>query len=96
MEIYLEALRSYADNMPEELGKVGDVCGQALPAYTIGIHSIKSSSANIGAKDLAAMAKEMEDLAKTGDLARVLAGNHKFIEAAKVLVADIKAWLKTL
>ena len=68
-EDYLDLLRTYLGNAPELIGQTrtaiesGDAAAMVLP-----VHSLKSSSANVGAMRLSELAKEAEQLAKAGDL----------------------------
>jgi len=70
------------------------VTEKSLPDYAIDAHTVKGSSASIGAKMLRASALKMELLAKSGDLSGVLNENEAFIKEAETLVADILNWLE--
>jgi HPt (histidine-containing phosphotransfer) domain-containing protein len=91
-EMFIDFLRSYADNVPAELDKLRDVSEQTLSAYAIDVHTIKGASAGIGADESANYAKRLEKMAKTGDLSGVLLENEAFLKAVDTLVSDIRAW----
>jgi len=93
MEMYLDILRSFTENIPTELGKLRVVTEQTLPAYAGDAHTVKGSAASIGAKALSEKAREMEGMAKSGDLQAVLAKNGDFVHDVETLVEDILAWL---
>jgi PAS domain S-box-containing protein len=94
MDMLIEVMRSYSENVPSELERMKGVNEENLPQYAIDIHTMKGASSSIGAKDLMLRAKKMERMAKSGDLAGVLELNEQFIEDASALVANIKKWLQ--
>ena len=92
-EIYLAVLKSYATNTPATLDKLRKLSAETLGEYAIKIHGLKGTSANIGAEDLRAKAKELEMLAKAGNLDALLAQNADIIKQAETLIEDINNWL---
>ena len=92
-EMYADILRSFVENIPEELDKLRSVTEQGLHDYAIDVHTVKGSGASIGAKGLADWAKKLELMAKAGDLSGVLTENESFLKEADTLVADILAWM---
>jgi HPt (histidine-containing phosphotransfer) domain-containing protein len=93
MNIYLNALRLYAASIPANLEKMRDVSPETLADYIITVHSVKSMSQYVGAEKVRKAAKDLEALAKSGDLAGVLAQNETFIPYAQGIVAGVKGWL---
>jgi len=93
MEMFVEILRSFAENIPSELDKLPDVSAETLPDYGIDVHTVKGACASIGAKELNLRAKELEAMAKGGDLAGVQERNEEFVKDARVLVGHINEWL---
>ena len=91
--MFIEILRSFAENTPEELDKLRDVNETNLPLYAIDIHTIKGVSASIGAKEISVRAKGLEKMAKDGNLSGILAENDDLISDAEALVASIQEWL---
>ena len=95
-EDYLDLLRTYLGNAPELIGQTrmaiesGDAAAMVLP-----VHSLKSSSANVGAMRLSELAKEAEQLAKAGDLVAAerafRAVEKAFTEAESALRAHLAA-----
>jgi HPt (histidine-containing phosphotransfer) domain-containing protein len=57
------------------------------------VHTVKGACASIGAKELNLRAKELEAMAKGGDLAGVQERNDEFVKDARVLVGHINEWL---
>jgi CheY-like chemotaxis protein len=95
MDMLIDVMRSFSDNIPNELACMKNLTEDNLADYAIDIHTLKGASSSIGAKDLTVRAKKMERMAKAGDLAGVLEVNEKFIEDALRLVENIKTWLKS-
>jgi HPt (histidine-containing phosphotransfer) domain-containing protein len=93
-DMFLDFLRSFADYIPAELDKLREVTEQSLPEYAVSVHTVKGSGAGIGASDLADLARQLEMMAKAGDLSGVLSGNEKFINDAERLIANIQAFLR--
>jgi signal transduction histidine kinase/DNA-binding response OmpR family regulator len=79
---YTGLLRTYLGNAPELMQQAraaiahGDLAALVLP-----VHSLKSSSANVGAMQLSALAREAEQSARGGDLAAA-AATFEAVEAA--------------
>jgi histidine phosphotransfer protein HptB len=77
-----ELILAYLDETPilikslQDALTVGDVS-----AFTRAAHSIKSSSASLGALDFSAQAKELEQIGKTGDLSQVGDKLNRLIES---------------
>jgi PAS domain S-box-containing protein len=94
MEMFVDILKSYAENIPLEIEKLHDVNDENLSDYAINIHTVKGAFAGIGAKELSLRAKEMELMAKAGDSAGVQALNEQFIADAKKLIGFVKIWLE--
>ena len=94
MEMLVDVMRSYSENVPTELARMRDVSEANLADYAIDIHTMKGASSSIGAKELTMRAKKMEAMAKSGDLSGVLEMNEQFIIDAGELVGNIKAWLE--
>lgn len=69
-EDYLSLLHTYLRNAPQLLAQVRDAVSQSdVGAMMIPLHSLKSSSANVGAMHLSDLAREAERHARTGDFA---------------------------
>jgi PAS domain S-box-containing protein len=92
-DIYLPFLRSYAANIPGVIERLKTVSEETLPDYVIAVHGLKGTSAGIGAQTLQRSAAKLETLSRLGDLDGVLADNDKLIEQARIVVANVKAWL---
>ena len=94
MNIYLNALRLYVSGIPADLEKMRGVSGETLKNYSVTVHSVKSMSQYIGAEKASKTAKQLEAMAKAGDLAGVLAQNEAFIQHVENLVGGIQSWLE--
>jgi HPt (histidine-containing phosphotransfer) domain-containing protein len=93
MKIYLNSLRLFTTSTPESLKKMQSVSQETLEKYSVTAHSVKSMSEYAGAEEVRKAAKELEALAKTGDLAGVLAKNDAFIKFAGGVVDGVRNWL---
>jgi CheY-like chemotaxis protein len=92
-EMFIDFLRFYTEHIPAELDKLRHVSQETLKDYAIDAHTVKGTSAGIGATAVTEMARRAEQMAKEGDLAGVLAENEKFIGGVEALLRDIEAWL---
>jgi len=93
IEMYIDVMQAFAEYVPEEIDKLRHVTGQTLKEYAIDVHTVKGSSASIGAKDLAEIANRLETMAKAGDLDGILLENEDFLKDADALVSNVKTWL---
>jgi HPt (histidine-containing phosphotransfer) domain-containing protein len=94
VNIYLHSLRLYVSNMPANLEKMRHVSKETLHEYAISVHGVKGISEYIGAEELKKTAKQLEAMAKDGDLAGVQAQNETLIKYAGSLVDNIRNWLE--
>ena len=93
-ELSVFAFRSFAENTPASLEKLRNVSEENLPDYVITVHSLKSTTATIGAEEISAKAKKLEAMSKEGDLQGVLAENEDFLKDIDTLVKNVKRWLE--
>ena len=93
VNIYLRILRSYVIDMTAALEKIRNVSEETLRDYTVSIHGVKSVNAAIGAEEARKTAKQLEDMARAGDLKGVLAMKDAFVKYAEKLVAGVRTWL---
>ena len=94
LEMYVHFLRLYVSNIPSTLEKIGNVSEETLHNYIISVHSLKSTSEIIGAEEARKTAKELETMAKSGDLAGVQARNSALIKYVEDLLVNTQNWLK--
>ena len=94
MDIYLRSLNLYISNIPATLEKMRNVTEETLRDYAVNVHGIKGSSEYIGAEEARKTAKELEMMAKGGDLAGVQARNDAFIKYVENIISGIKSWLE--
>ena len=95
VNIYLRILHSYVSDMTANLEKIQTVTAETLKDYAVTIHGIKSISDAVGAQTARNTAKQLEDIAKSGDLDGVIAKNSAFLNYAENLMAGLKFWLET-
>ncbi|MCL2663701.1 MAG: response regulator [Oscillospiraceae bacterium] len=93
MDMYMDILKSFVYNIPTEIERLRNVSKESLTGYAINIHTMKSASASIGAKSLSKKAKNLERMAKEGDLEGIMTDNEAFIKDAVTLVDDVRTWL---
>jgi PAS domain S-box-containing protein len=94
MEMFVEILQSYAENIPDELEKLKDLTEETIYDYGLNVHTVKGASSSIGAKEITLRAKNLESMAKAGDYSGVKAESDEFIKDAEILVGNIKEWLE--
>jgi HPt (histidine-containing phosphotransfer) domain-containing protein len=87
--IYIDVLRSFALNTRSLLKSIQQVNENSLDAYATTVHGIKGSSRGIMALGVGDMAEELENAAKSGDMAYVTAHNQVFLDAAWKLICDL-------
>ena len=92
--IYTNALRLYVTNVPPALDKMRNVSENTLQSYAVSVHGIKSTSEYIGAEEARSTAKQLEAMAKSGDLAGVQAKSDAFIQHVEQLIGRIRSWLE--
>ncbi|MGB5468008.1 MAG: ATP-binding protein [Sedimenticolaceae bacterium] len=68
-EDYLRLLQTYLDSAPQLIADAHSaVASKDQKALLLSVHSLKSSSANVGANQLSQLARDTERLARDGDL----------------------------
>ncbi|MCB1792720.1 MAG: response regulator, partial [Gammaproteobacteria bacterium] len=87
---YVGLLRTYLRNAPRLLGDIrAAIAHDDVEAIVIPVHSLKSSSANVGAMHLSGLARDMEKQARAGDISaakRAFAGvETAFVDAESAL-----------
>jgi HPt (histidine-containing phosphotransfer) domain-containing protein len=95
-EMFLDFLKSYIEYIPDELNNLRSVSEDTLKDYAIGVHTVKGSSAGIGAGEVADFARRLEVMAKAGDLDGVLSENEKFLSRTEKLISDIQVFFKCM
>jgi CheY-like chemotaxis protein/HPt (histidine-containing phosphotransfer) domain-containing protein len=84
-------VQTYLNNTPNYLEQIraavvaGDVKAAVLP-----VHSLKSSSANVGAMQLYDFAKQIEQLARTGSLPEVAAGYESLVDHFERAASELR------
>ncbi|MBR6986581.1 MAG: response regulator [Clostridiales bacterium] len=89
-ELYIELLTDYAKNAEDKCATLASYLeNNALANYRILIHSLKSSSRMVGADDLSALAKDLEDASARNDAEYVKSHHDTFVKEFKELAAKI-------
>jgi HPt (histidine-containing phosphotransfer) domain-containing protein len=82
------------DYVEDSTARVARLCQAAAAgdaaALTLEAHTLKSSSASLGAQSLSALAKRLEDLGRTGDLAALAEDVVRFAEQFGVVKASLE------
>jgi HPt (histidine-containing phosphotransfer) domain-containing protein len=94
--VYLDVLRSYANNTGSLLEQIQTTDWERLADYTIIVHGLKSSSRGIGAEMLGDRAERLEMASKDGDMDYISEHNADFIKSAERLVHDLQALTATM
>ena len=88
-ETFMNILSSYAQNTRPLLDVIEHVSEDSLDEYATIVHGIKGASRGILADMLGNSAENLENAAKTGDIAYINMHNQTFIEAVMKLIRDI-------
>ncbi|MDR0648564.1 MAG: response regulator [Synergistaceae bacterium] len=93
--IYMGVIKSFIQNMPKFLTVLRGVTEGTLSEYAVTVHGVKGSCYGICADEAGRMAEALEIAAKSGDFARVMAGNETFIGTAYDLLTQLEALSKS-
>jgi HPt (histidine-containing phosphotransfer) domain-containing protein len=93
-KIYIDILRAYVECTPAYLNQLRKAAAETLDEYHMIAHSLKGSSAGIGAEHLREVAAGMEASARNGDAEAFLAQVNPFADEAFILIENINEWLK--
>ena len=89
-DMYLDLLSDYANSCEEKCNSLNSFLkDEDMKNYSILVHSLKSSSRIVGADDVSALAKDLEDASKNNDIDFVQCNHDNFIESYKDLAAKI-------
>ena len=92
-DVFLAVLRSWLNDASAYLNKLANVSAETLKDYAVSIHGLKGTSASIGAENIRQKAKELETMAKAGNLAGIQAENDLLLKEVDALVKTIQNWL---
>ncbi len=93
---FVGLVKTYLDNAPDYLEKMRvAVAAGNVEAAVLPVHSLKSSSANVGAMQLYEYAKQIEHLARTGSLSEVEAGIEPLAEHLQRAARDLQRMIAT-
>jgi len=91
VESYYKILRSYAANVRSMLDDILLVSSETMPDYTIKVHSIKGTSADVFADRTAKMAKALEDASREENIDFILENNLQFINKTTKMISKLEA-----
>jgi len=83
--LYARIIGTFVDSIGVHLDKLSGLTPEGLVPYAITVHGIKGSLYGISANREGDMAKELEILAKAGEVEKVSAGSPVFIETVNEL-----------
>jgi CheY-like chemotaxis protein len=91
---YLNILRSYAMHTADLLRRLGPPSKDSLSDYMTAVHGLKGSSRGICADEIGDLAENLENSARTGDIASIPAKNGTFIAKVRKLLEAIRETLE--
>lgn len=78
---FILSLKMFLDTIPDNIKVISDAyASEDYKLYTVKVHALKSSARIIGAAELSALAKSLEDAGKAEDIDFIKANNDKLIE----------------
>ena len=92
-DLAVKLFKVYNDHTPTTMQRLRDACeGSDAAAVRIASHSLKSSSASVGAERLSALMAKLEDLARSkfDQSIAVSMAHHGYVEMQQVLAAIIE------
>ena len=94
-ELVNRLFRTFVEHVPVRLGDLSEaVAGRDLEALTRAVHSLRSSSAMLGASELSELAGTLEDLGDGGELDRLIARvpelREKVLELVELLERELE------
>ena len=97
IEYYIEILTIYVTDCESRIAELEKYHREgATKAFTICIHALKSSSANIGAGAIADMAMDLEAAGKNKDIGYINATLRRFTDSLALLLKNIQKYLNTI
>ena len=95
--VYHSILEVYYDNLPEIMNRIKSSKDNGdIKNFVIEVHSLKSSSANIGALELSEIAKNMEYAGKENDEDYIEAHIQKLLTMSDEILENIGKYLKSI
>lgn len=91
VDFYIEILKVSVNSSEEKIKKIQKCYeDKDYEGYTIVVHSVKSSAANIGAVELSNLAKKLELAGKSADYTYIENNTEEFIYEYKKIVSGIR------
>lgn len=94
--LYKEILEMYYKETSRLRKNIRELIDKDMGLFIINVHSIKGSSRNIGAFELAELAEELELAARTEDIGYIRRRIDKCIEVIDMVLENINGYLKSL
>jgi signal transduction histidine kinase/DNA-binding response OmpR family regulator/HPt (histidine-containing phosphotransfer) domain-containing protein len=92
-EAFIPVLKSFTVHTPAQLLEMADNLQNSLPDYAIRVHGLKGACNNICAKEVAALAFELEKAAKAGNIDFVRANHGKLETTLNTMLENLNAVL---
>jgi PAS domain S-box-containing protein len=89
--VYMGVVKSFVQNTPKFLAALRGVTESTLSEYAVTVHGVKGSCYGICADEAGRMAEALEISAKSGDFARVMAGNETFMARVEELLLQLES-----
>jgi HPt (histidine-containing phosphotransfer) domain-containing protein len=90
-DFLVELIGDYVEDSTARVARLRQAAAAGdAEALTLEAHTLKSSSASLGAQSLSALAKRLEDLGRAGDLAALAEDVVRFVEQFGVVKASLE------
>ncbi|MDR0312249.1 MAG: response regulator [Treponema sp.] len=87
-EIFVQDLTKFIKVLEEIYGKRGAYGDEDIRLYTISVHAVKTALANMGKKELSAIAHKLEQAGRATDTAVITEGTPAFLEELRVIIKE--------
>ena len=95
-KIYFAVLQTFSRELQNKVGLIGELYESAkIKDFTTEVHGIKSALANIGARELSLLARNLEIASREGDMGYCEKNVGGFLEALAAMGVALKALLQT-
>ncbi len=90
-DFLVELIGDYVEDSTSRVARMSQAAATGdVSALTLEAHTLKSSSASLGAQSLSALAKQLEELGQAGDLAALTVEIARFVEQFGVVKASLE------
>ena len=89
-DFLVELIGDYVEDSTARVAHLAQAAAGDAAALTLEAHTLKSSSASLGAETLSALAKRLEELGRAGDLAALAVEVAQFVEQFGVVKTSLE------